>query len=130
MDPDDPESRFGHVVAMGLKNYDPTDIMKNCESLFVHFRPGGLIAQSLGMHSAGGVHLLVCLKHRYAGGTSNMLSELYDNSGGPDFTHGFKQKNCDKCPDCKPRKEGWSWNLKWYDGAVEENKELLLKYKF
>jgi hypothetical protein len=130
MDPDDPESEFGHIVDMGLKNFDPTNIMRNCESLFVHYRPGGMIAQSLGMHSAGGMHLLVCLKHGHAQGTGNLLTRLYDNSDSPDLGHSFKQNNCDKCTDCKPRTENWTWSLKWYESAIEENKELLSKYKF
>lgn len=130
MDPDDPESEFGHVVDMGLKNFDPTSIMINCENLFVHYRPGGMIAQSLRMHSAGGMHLLICLKHEHAQGTGNLLTRLYDNSGGPDFGHSFKQNNCDKCTDCKPRNDNWVWSLKWYEKAVDENKELLSKYKF
>lgn len=130
MDPDDPESKFGHIVDLGLKNYDPSSIMRNCESLFVHYRPGGIIAQSLRMHSTGGMHLLVCLRHSYAHGTGNLLTQLYNNSGGPDLGHSFKQQNCDKCSDCKPRPEDWSWSLKWYKNAVEENKELLSKYKF
>lgn len=130
MDPDDPESEYGHIVDMGLKNYDPSSIMRNCESLFVHYRPGGIIAQSLRMHSTGGMHLLVCLKHGHAQGTGNLLTLLYDDSDGPDFGHSFKQQNCDKCSDCKPRSEEWSWSLKWYEVAVEKNKDILSKYKF
>lgn len=130
MDPDDSESEFGHIVKMGLKNYDPSSIMTNCQSLFVHYRPGGLIAQSIGMHSAGGMHLLVCLKHGHAQGTGNLLTMLYDNSGGPNLGHSFKQNNCDKCSDCIPRPKEWSWSLKWYRSEVEKNKDLLNKYKF
>lgn len=126
MDPDDPKSEYGHIVEMGLKNYDPTSIMKNCESLFVHYRPGGIIAQSLRMHSTGGMHLLVCLKHEHVQGTGNLLTQLYDNS----FEHCFKQQNCDKCTDCKPRLDNWSWSLKWYKNAVKENKKFLSKIKF
>lgn len=130
MDPDDPESEFGHIVEMGLKNYDPSSIMKNCEYLFVHYQPGGIIAQSLRMHSAGGMHLLVCLKHGYAQGTGNLLTLLYDDSDGRNLGYSFKQQNCDKCSDCQPRPEEWSWNLKWYEAAVEENEDFLNKYKF
>lgn len=130
MDPDDPESEYGHIVDMGLKNYDPSSIMRNCESLFVHYRPGGIIAQSLRMHSTGGMHLLVCLKHGHAQGTGNLLTLLYDDSDGPNFGHSFKQQNCDKCSDCKPRSEEWLWSLKWYEAAVEENRDILSKYKF
>lgn len=130
MDPDDPESEFGHIVDLGLKNYDPSSIMRNCESLFVHYRPGGIIAQSLRMHSTGGMHLLICLKHGHAQGTGNLLTMLYNDSDGSNFGYSFKQQNCDKCSDCKPRSEEWSWNLKWYKAAVEENKDFLNKYKF
>lgn len=130
MDPDDSESEFGHIVDIGLKNYDPTSIMRNCESLFVHYRPGGIIARSLRMHSAGGMHLLVCLKHGHAQGTGNLLTLLYDDSNDLNLGYGFKQQNCDKCSDCQPRLENWSWNLKWYEAAVEENKNFLIKYKF
>lgn len=129
MDPDDPENEFGHIVDIGLKNYDPTDIMRNCESLFVHYRPGGIIAQSLRMHSAGGMHLLVCLNHGHAQGTGNLLTLLYDDSDGLNLGYGFKQQNCDKCSDCRPRSEDWTWNLKWYEAAVEENRDFLNKYK-
>lgn len=128
MDPDDPESDYGRIVNRGLKNYDPTDIMKNCENLFVYYRPGGIIAQSLGMHSAGGMHLLVCLKHDYAQGTGNLLTKLYDNPDVPDFMHGFKQSYCDKCLDCTARAEDWSWSLKWYGNAIEENRDFLEKH--
>ncbi|MEP0354871.1 DUF4365 domain-containing protein [Paraglaciecola sp.] len=130
MDPDDPESEYGHIVDMGLKNYDPSSIMRNCESLFVHYRPGGIIAQSLRMHSTGGMHLLVCLKHGYAQGTGNLLTRLYDDSDGPSFGHSFKEQNCDKCSDCNPRSAEWSWSLKWYKSAVEDNRDILSKYKF
>ena len=130
MDPDDPESEYGHIVEMGLKNYDPSSIMRNCESLFVHYRPGGIIAQSLRMHSAGGMHLLVCLKHAHAQGTGNLLSMLYDDSDGLSFGHSFKEQNCDKCSDCKPRQKEWRWSLKWYENAVEDNRDILSKYKF
>ena len=128
MDPDDLESEFGRIVRMGLNNYDPTDIMKNCEELFVHYRPGGIIAQSLGMHSVGGMHLLICLKHRYASATGNLLTHLYDNSNGPNFGLSFKQQFCDKCHDCKPRDDNWAWSLKWYEGAVKDNEQLLSMY--
>ncbi|WP_429076962.1 DUF4365 domain-containing protein [Aeromonas veronii] len=130
MDPDDQDSEFGRVVDMGLKNYDPTNIMKNCEHLFVHYRPGGIIAQSLRMHSVGGLHLLVCLKHGYAQGTGNLLTMLYDDSDGPNLGYSFKQQHCIGCSDCKPRAQEWSWSLKWYESAVKENMPFLSKYKF
>ncbi|MDU2303370.1 MAG: hypothetical protein E7D73_05040, partial [Klebsiella sp.] len=87
-------------------------------------------ATSLRMHSLGGMHLLICLKHRHAQGTGNLLSQLYDSTGSYDFGNSFKQSNCDNCTDCKPREDGWSWSLKWYSKEVERYKDLLNKYKF
>lgn len=129
MDPDDPDCKYGRIVAMGLKNYDPTNIMKNCESLFVHYRSGGLIAQSLQMHSVGGMHLLVCLKFGHAQGTGNLLSRLYDNTDGPNLGLSFKQQYCNKCSECRPRPYSWTWSLRWYMEALPEHKDFLDKYK-
>ncbi|MDJ5247664.1 DUF4365 domain-containing protein [Salmonella enterica] len=130
MDPDDPQGEYHEFLKIGFANYDPTNIMKNCEHLFVHYRPGGIFAQSLRMHSLGGMHLLICLKHRHAQGTGNLLSQLYDSTGSYDFGDSFKQSNCDNCTDCKPREDNWSWSLKWYSKEVERHKDLLNKYRF
>ena len=130
MDPDDPENELGEIVNLGLKNFDPSGIMRDCENLFVHYRPGGLIAQSLRMHSVGGLHWLICLKHGHAQGTGNLLTLLYDDSSEANLGYCFKQKNCDKCTDCKPRSDDWAWSLKWYEAALEENKDILSKYEF
>lgn len=125
MDPDDPDCMFGGIVARGLANYDPYEIIKNCESLFVSYRPGGIVAQTLGMHSAGGMHLLVCLKHMHVAGTGNLLSPLYDNDSEQEFLRGFKQVHCDSCKDCKPRSSEWRWSLQWQHESEVKNKEIL-----
>lgn len=130
MDPDDPDNEYGRIVSNGLKNYDPTLIMKNCESLFVHYRGGGIIAQSLGMHSAGGMHLIVCLKYGYVQGTGYLLTQLYDDAGSSNLGFGFKQNYCNKCSNCEPRQADWEWSLKWYIEELPKYKELLEKYKF
>ena len=41
MDPDDKDCRFGQLVARGLKNYDPTDVIGHCQHMFVDYRAGG-----------------------------------------------------------------------------------------
>ncbi|MBH0033268.1 DUF4365 domain-containing protein [Pseudoalteromonas sp. NZS71_1] len=41
MDPDDPASREGRFVAIGLANYDPTNVIGHCEHMFVDYRPRG-----------------------------------------------------------------------------------------
>jgi hypothetical protein len=124
MDPEDPKNVMGQIVARALINFDPTEIVKNCEHLFVHYRPGGIVAQTLQMHSAGGMHIMVCLKHKYAHGTGNLLSLLYN----PDIDipgHGFKRTHCDKCSDCIPRKSNWQWSLAWHEAEKSKHVEIL-----
>lgn len=126
MDPDDSKSREGRFVKMGLQNYDPTDVMKNCENLFVHYNPAGMIAQQLGMHSLGMI-TLVCLKHHYArGGWS--LTEAYDQDSEHDFLQGFKQQHCNQCSDCTLRQNDWKWSLKWHNEEASKHKALLGKF--
>lgn len=129
MDPDDPASREGQFVAIGLANYDPTDIIGHCEHMFVDYRPRGMIAQQLGMHSLS-MPIMTCLKHKHTVGTGNLLIKAFDNSKGPEFVLGFKQNHCDKCSDCSPREDDWVWNLKWQYEERKKHTEWLDKIDF
>lgn len=129
MDPDAPDDLLGQVLAIALSNYDPSEIMKECEHLFVHYRPGGIVAQSLQMHSAGGMTLLVCLKHKHAMGTGGSIKELY--FGTPPVSNlSFKTEHCERCTDCSPRPKDWAWTLKWHFETAENNKAIVDMYKF
>ena len=128
MDPEDPKNVMGQIVARALINFDPTEIGKNCEHLCVHYRPGGIVAQTLQMHSAGGMHIIVCLKHKYAHGTGNLLNLLYN----PEIDipgHGFKRTHCDKCSDCIPRTSNWQWSLAWHEAEKAKHVEILKLFK-
>ncbi|HCE5203291.1 TPA: DUF4365 domain-containing protein [Vibrio parahaemolyticus] len=129
MDPDDPENEFGRFVKIGLDNYDPSGVVKNCENMFVHYQPGGIIAQQLRMHSIGG-RLMICLKHGHAIGSGALLSEAYSRSEVSEHRQGFKQRYCDSCSDCKARDESWEWSLKWQFEEAKKHRELLDKFKF
>lgn len=129
MDPEDPGNLMGQIVARALINFDPTDIIKNCEHLFVHYKPGGIVAQTLQMHSAGGMHIIVCLRHKHAHGTGNLLHLLYD----PEIDipgHGFKKSYCDKCTDCMPRALDWKWSLAWHEVEKSKHVEILKLFKW
>lgn len=130
MDPDDPNCEIGRIVANALENYDPTEIIKDCENLFVHYRPGGIPAQIMQMHSMGGMHLLVCLKHHFAAGTGGSMQELYDRDSEEEFLKGFKQKHCSTCNDCVKRDENWQWSLKWQEENRRKHIETLKMFKF
>ncbi|GDY25103.1 hypothetical protein AHAT_09930 [Agarivorans sp. Toyoura001] len=129
MDPDDPENEFGRFVKMGLENYDPGEIVKTCEHIFVHYKPAGMIAQQLRMHSLGG-GLIICLKHGHASGTGGSLAESYSRPNAPEPLQGFKQRHCDSCNDCSTRNESWKWSLKWQSEEVTKHQELLERFKF
>ncbi len=130
MDPDDPECTLGSIVAMAMQNYDPTEILRNCEHLIVDYRPGGVVAEMLHLHSAGGMHLIMCLKHNYMTGTGNLLSKRFDCESEHEFMRGFKQQYCDHCPDVKKRDENWKWSLKWQIEYVAMHKKKLGKIRF
>ncbi|PST66808.1 hypothetical protein AYI74_10715 [Shewanella algae] len=129
MDPDDPDNECGRFVKIGLDNYDPSGVVKNCVNMFVHYKPGGIIAQQLRMHSLGG-GLMICLKHGYATGTGALLSEAYSRPEVPEPLQGFKQRYCDSCCDCKAREDSWEWSLKWQFEESEKHRELIDKFKF
>ncbi|HBO0700554.1 TPA: DUF4365 domain-containing protein [Enterobacter kobei] len=130
MDPNDPECTLGKVVHMAMKNYDPTKIVKNCEHLFVDYRPGGVVAEMLKLHSAGGMHLIYCSKHKYIAGTGNVLYNRYNCDSEHDFMKGFKQNHCDHCADKQPRSEDWIWSLDWQLRSSNLHKDFLKKIKF
>ncbi|MDB2387316.1 DUF4365 domain-containing protein [Shewanella sp.] len=127
MDPDDPENEPGRLVKIGLDNYDSSGVVKNCENMFVHYKPRGMIAQMLGMYSLGG-GLMICLKHGHVTGTGALISEAYNRPGSPSL-QGFKQRHCNSCCDCKAREDSWEWNLKWQLEESEKHRELLDKFK-
>ena len=96
--------------------------------MFVDYRPRGMIAEQLRMHSLG-MPLMTCLKHGHAVGSGRTLIEVFDNSDGPEFMRGFKQTHCDNCNDCTSRPENWSWNLKWHEEERTKHAEKLNKFK-
>ncbi|WP_312829310.1 DUF4365 domain-containing protein [Pantoea anthophila] len=130
MDPDDPENELGQIVHRAMVNYDPSEIVKDCENLLVHYRPGGVVAEMLSLHSAGGMHLIFCSKHKYIAGTGNILSERYNCASEHDYMKGFKQLYCDSCPDKKPRGSDWKWDLEWQFSQAEDNRDFLEKIRF
>lgn len=129
MDPDDSDCDLGKIVSMAMHNYDPTNIVKNCKHLHVEYRPGGVVAEMLRLHSAGGMHLILCLKHKHITGTGGILFDRYDCDSEEDFLKGFKQTYCDKCADREERETEWKWNLKWQQQQVILHREFLKKIK-
>ncbi|WP_153772791.1 DUF4365 domain-containing protein [Pseudomonas sp. MNR3A] len=129
MDPDDPNNELGEIVSLALANYDPSEIMKTCEHLFVDYRPGGIVAQSLQMHSAGGIKLLICLKHKYAMASGGSIKDLYLGTHSVPALS-FENKHCQNCNDCSPRPSEWKWSFKWHYEIRNLNKDIIDTYQF
>ncbi|WP_060483933.1 DUF4365 domain-containing protein [Pseudomonas sp. NBRC 111123] len=129
MDPDDPNNELGDVVSLALANYDPSEIMKSCEHLFVDYRPGGIVAQSLQMHSAGGMTLLICMKHKYAMATGGSIKDLYLGIHSSP-AHSFENQHCKNCNDCSPRPNDWKWSFKWHYEIRNLNMDIINTYQF
>lgn len=108
IDLSDPNDRIAQVVRIGLKDLDPSRVLRNCEHIFITLSFQGLPAQWLQMPTAGG-KVLHCDLHRYAVEGLDL-----------DFAYQvFKREYCDQCPDCLPRPPEWVYSLDWQD---EENK--------
>jgi hypothetical protein len=74
--------------------------------------------------------IMTCLKHKHTVGTGNLLIKAFDNSDGPEFALGFKQRHCDKCSDCSPRADDWVWSLIWQQEERKKHVEWLDKIDF
>lgn len=108
IDLSDPTDRIAQVVRIGLKDLDPSRILRNCEHIFVTLSFRGLPAEWLQLPTAGG-KVIHCLKHRHAVEGLDL-----------DLTYqAFKSQFCDKCPDCSPRPPAWKYSPEWQE---QENK--------
>jgi hypothetical protein len=108
IDLSDPNDRIARLVRIGIADYDPTRVLRNCEHLFISLGPHGLIADRLRLPSAGS-KLIHCVPHQQTI-QSLTLDGAYES---------FKRQYCDQCPDASPRPPGWQWSEQWQQ---EENK--------
>jgi hypothetical protein len=96
----DPRDRIADVVRIGLKDLDPSRVLRNCEHIYVSLSFHGLVADWLQLPTAGG-KVVHCTLHKYA-------IEGLDLDGAYSF---FKERYCDKCPDCLPRPSTWKYSM-------------------
>ena len=114
--PNDPEAQ---MVRLGLRDLDPTRVLKNCQHLF--FTVGfsqPRIAQALRMPSAGEKIVHCTLHGRAVGGPS--LDGVYEL---------FKRKFCNDCNDCSPRAATWEYSDSWQKQENERFDEYMQKFK-
>ena len=116
IDLNDPDDKIAEVVRIGLKDIDPTRVVKNCHHIHVMITSRGMPAEMLGLPTAG-FKRIVCLKHgHYAEALS--LDNAYETFAevapwAPD------QVCCENCPDKAPHPQGWTSSEEWLQQQAE-----------
>jgi len=102
------DTAASRAVRVGIADFDPSRILRDCESLQVEPGGTGLPGVWLGLWSAGS-KTLRCARHGHAMGGFE-LDVIYSGVEGRPFLPGFKSEFCVSCPDAKPRPGDWKWS--------------------
>ncbi len=115
---DSPQDELSTIVAIGLRDFNPGRVMRDCRHLMVlPSRSLGMVATLVGLQFAG--HKTIrCMLHGYAAGGWS-LDEVYGGLGGPGPLSGFKSRHCDSCPDRDARDQKWRWTSSWYRSELQ-----------
>jgi hypothetical protein len=116
----DQDNPISEMVRIGIADFDPTRVLRDCTHLFVTLSRHGpgflyfLISQQLQLPTMG-AKVLYCSLHKYVReGLS--LDETYE---------GFRRDYCDQCPDQLPHSPGWQYTHAWQLEQNERNKEFM-----
>jgi uncharacterized protein DUF4365 len=102
IDLDNPNDETAKLLRVGLKDYNPERVLRECQHLYVRIDSYGIPAQLMGLPTAGRKEVC-CTKHGYR-------TNAFSLDVG--YAH-FKEKRCAKCPDSLPHPVGWKWNQKY-----------------
>ena len=107
---DDPNDQIAQIIRIGLRDFNPERVLKNCRHLFVYVGHYGIPAQMLGLNTAGSKYLR-CLKKDIAiCGLS--LDGIWET---------MSQQNCSKCENREPWPEDWKWTRSWQTKEGEKD---------
>jgi hypothetical protein len=110
----DQKDKIATIVDIGIADFDPTRVLKNCQYLFVTIDSTGLPGQWLGLPTAGAKLLHCTLKGLSIGGVS--LDTVYA---------AFKSEYCDGCKECSPHPAEWNYTHEWQRGQNELHKDFI-----
>jgi hypothetical protein len=101
----------------GLKDVDPTRVLRNCQHLHVSLTRVPLLEHTLGQQLGLpiGPKSMQCSKHGYAY-ISRSLDDAYQ---------GFNTRFCQSCPDQQPHAGNWEYSPEW----AEEQYQIARKNK-
>ena len=122
---DNSQDDLSRVIAIGLRDFNPERVMRDCRHLMVlPSRSLGIPARLVGLQFAG-LKNIRCMLHGYAA-SGWSLDEVY---GGPGPLSGFKGQHCDSCPDREARDQSWCWTSSWYRDEMKRLESELADIK-
>ncbi|MFC1650156.1 DUF4365 domain-containing protein, partial [Candidatus Latescibacterota bacterium] len=108
IDIDNPDDPLAQIVRIGIKDLDPTRILKNCKYLYISLGSIGLPARMLQLYTAGN-KTLHCTLHKYYCGALS-LDETYNH---------INNNYCSKCKDKSEYPKDWKWSREWQKAQFE-----------
>jgi hypothetical protein len=116
----DTNDLFSEMVRVGIDDFDPTRVLRECVHMFCTLGRHGhtifhsLLAEQLQLPTMG-PKVLHCTLHKFTR-VGMSLDETYER---------FRHDYCDKCPDRAPRVAGWQYTHEWQLGQNALNKEFM-----
>lgn len=109
---DDMDSKIARIIAIGIKDLNPTRVLKNCIHLYSYPSGGiGVPAMILKLDTAR-MKTLGCLVHPEHGEIASLsLDDVYEI---------FEEKYCSKCKDSKLHDANWVFTGPWQKQQMEK----------
>ena len=99
---EDPDDKIAQIINIGLRDLNPTRVLKNCDKLYVSSSSSGVPARMLFLPTAACKTLYCTLNGYGIGGLS--LDSVYKM---------FKEEYCSKCKKESPHPRRWKWSRLW-----------------
>ena len=110
VDVTDEHDEIAEVIRVGLLDYDPSRVLRECRHLYVALSGGGLPAHALGLPTAGS-KTLWCTRHGHGRGAFR-LDDAYML---------VDAEHCSACPDKAPRPDVWQWSVEWQTNEAQKH---------
>ena len=102
------------VVRAGIADLSPERVVKDCEALLTTLGSRGVIAERMGLPTAG-TKKIWCVKFRH-GVEGLSLDDTYSM---------FKGRYCNACRDRVSRPDNWRWTATWQEDQEKKQAGLV-----
>lgn len=117
----DPNDWSAQMVRVGLEDLDPRRVLRNCSHMHVAYPYRGIVAEMLGMPTAG-IKRVVCLKHGHFAQQLHLDDAYRFFAKNPFRSEG--EVCCETCPNKAPHPDGWDMSKAWEDAQHARYMEL------